>query len=219
MLWEVEVRPAANEVDREAARVVNEAQALGASTVKTARSARSFLLQAASLSEADVVRAARVLLVDPVAEEGRWSRVDGLRPENGRNSSSASQPSTLNPQLLNVLYKPGVTDNVGMSTQKALVDLGFNVEAVATGRKYWFNEGASSADLDRVMKRVQTDDAGKIFRCVYEIHPNRAQSVFLKPFVVAAHFHRHPATSAMPARPAWVRAHATAPAGSASAAW
>ncbi len=159
MLWEVEVRPAANEVDREAARVVNEAQALGASTVKTARSARSFLLQAASLSEADVARAARVLLVDPVAEEGRWSRVDGLRPENGSNSSSASQPSTLNPQLLNVLYKPGVTDNVGMSTQKALVDLGFNVEAVATGRKYWFNEGASSADLDRVTKRVLANDA------------------------------------------------------------
>ncbi len=159
MLWEVEVSPAANEVDREAARVVNEARALGASTVTTARSARSFLLQAASLSEADVVRAARVLLVDPVAEEGRWSRVDGLRPENGSNSSSASQPSTLNLQLLNVLYKPGVTDNVGMSTQKALVDLGFNVEAVATGRKYWFNEGASSTDLDRVTKRVLANDA------------------------------------------------------------
>jgi len=153
MLWEVEVSPAANEVDREAARVVNEAQALGASTVKTARSARSFLLQAASLSEADVVRAARVLLVDPVAEECRWSRVDGLGAENCGTTSSSD------PQLFNVLYKPGVTDNVGMSTQKALVDLGFNVEAVATGRKYWFNEGASSADLDRVTKRVLANDA------------------------------------------------------------
>ncbi len=152
MLWEVEIRPAANEVDREAARVVNEAQALGASTVKSARSARSFLLQAASLSEADVVRAARVLLVDPVAEISRVTRID--------QASSSSSPNTQTPTpLLNVLYKPGVTDNVGMSTQKALVDLGFDVEAVATGRKYWFDAAASSADLDRVAKRVLANDA------------------------------------------------------------
>ena len=160
MLWEVEVSPAANEVDREAARVVNEARALGASTVKTARSARSFLLQAASLSEADVVRAARVLLVDPVAEQSRVTRVESREPEKTAGSSSGSCLSSLDSRLLlNVLYKPGVTDNVGMSTQKALVDLGFNVEAVATGRKYWFNKGASSADLDRVTKRVLANDA------------------------------------------------------------
>ena len=159
MLWEVEVSPAANEVDREAARVVNEAQALGASTVKTARSARSFLLQAASLSEADVVRAARVLLVDPVAEVCRVTSVECRVPDNSAHSSSGTQHSALSTRLLNVLFKPGVTDNVGMSTQKALVDLGFNVEAVATGRKYWFNEGASSADLDRVTKRVLANDA------------------------------------------------------------
>ncbi|MEK6260343.1 MAG: phosphoribosylformylglycinamidine synthase subunit PurS, partial [Planctomycetota bacterium] len=159
MLWEVEIRPAANEIDRDAARVVTEAQALGASTVKQARSARSFLLQAASLSEADVLRAARTLLVDPVAEVGRVTKVERQGPAPANSSSSDPQPSTLNPQLLNVLFKPGVTDNVGMSTQKALVDLGFDVEAVATGRKYWFDAAASSADLDRVAKRILANDA------------------------------------------------------------
>ncbi|MBC8113803.1 MAG: phosphoribosylformylglycinamidine synthase subunit PurS, partial [Candidatus Saccharimonas sp.] len=160
MLWEVEIRPAANEIDREAARVVNEAQALGASTVKQARSARAFLLQAASLSEADVNRAARTLLVDPVAEIGQVTRVKRQEPENTARSSSGSCLSTLDSRLLlNVLFKPGVTDNVGMSTQKALVDLGFNVEAVATGRKYWFDAAASSADLDRVAKRILANDA------------------------------------------------------------
>ncbi len=159
MLWEVEIRPAANEIDRDAARVVTEAQALGASTVKQARSARSFLLQAASLSEADVLRAARTLLVDPVAEVSRVTRVERREPEKSAGSSSGSRLSSLDPRLLNVLFKPGVTDNVGMSTQKALVDLGFNVEAVATGRKYWFDATASSADLDRVAKRVLANDA------------------------------------------------------------
>ena len=171
MLWEVEVSPAANEVDREAARVVNEAQALGASTVKTARSARSFILQAASLEYDDVARAAKTLLVDPVTEVCRvWPVAHSRDPQcettvkvSDRPSNDGLQSSRLDEievlQLISVLYKPGVTDNVGMSIQKALVDLGFNVEAVATGRKYWFNEGASSADLDRVTKRVLANDA------------------------------------------------------------
>ena len=159
MLWEVEIRPAANEVDREAARIVSEAQALGASTVKRVQSARSFLLQAASLSEADVIRAAHTLLVDPVVELSRVTRVDGRDPSAANGSSSGNHLSTIDHRLLNVLFKPGVTDNVGMSTQKALVDLGFDVEAVATGRKYWFDAAASSADLDHVAKRVLANDA------------------------------------------------------------
>ena len=154
MLWEVEISPAANEIDRDAARVVSEAQALGASTVTQARSARSFLLQAASLNEADVNRAARTLLVDPVAETFSTRRID----VGSSTSHLAARPSYLVP-LLNILFKPGVTDNVGMSTQKALVDLGFDVDAVATGRKYWFDAAASSADLDRVAKRVLANDA------------------------------------------------------------
>ena len=159
MLWEVEISPAANEIDRDAARVVHEAQALGASTVTQARSARAFLLQATALSEADVLRAARTLLVDPVAEISRVTRVESREPANAGDSSSGTQQSSLGTRLLNVLFKPGVTDNVALSTHKALVDLGFNVEAVATGRKYWFDAAASSADLDRVAKRVLANDA------------------------------------------------------------
>ena len=44
MLWEVEICPAVQEIDREAIRVINEAQALGALTVTHVRSARAFLL-------------------------------------------------------------------------------------------------------------------------------------------------------------------------------
>ena len=149
MLWEVEIRPSASEIDREGLRVVGEAHALGAAGVKSVRSARSFLLQGASLAETDVTRAARTLLVDPVAEVFVAHRV----------SSQNGAGSTANGRLLNVLFKPGVTDNVALSTQKALVDLGFAVETVATGRKYWFETDVSDADLDRIGKRVLANDA------------------------------------------------------------
>ena len=163
MLWEVEIRPTANEIDREGLRVVGEAHALGAAGVKTVRSARSFLLQGTSLNDADVIRAAHTLLVDPVAEEfsvSRVSRAESRMPDNAAaHHSSGTRHSSLDTRLLNVLFKPGVTDNVALSTQKALEDLGFAVDAVATGRKYWFETDVSDADLDRIGKRVLANDA------------------------------------------------------------
>jgi phosphoribosylformylglycinamidine (FGAM) synthase-like enzyme/phosphoribosylformylglycinamidine (FGAM) synthase PurS component len=146
MLWEVEIRPAAGEVDRDGLRVVGEAHALGVAGVKTVSSARSFLLQGASLNNNDVTRAATTLLVDPVAEIFTAHQV---------SAKSASSKE----RLLNVLFKPGVTDNVALSTQKALADLGFAVDTVATGRKYWFEADVSDTDLDRIAKRVLANDA------------------------------------------------------------
>ena len=67
MLWEVEIRPAAGQVDREGERVLAESSGLGLASVTEAVSARSFLLQG-DLDAAAVDRISRSLLVDPVAE-------------------------------------------------------------------------------------------------------------------------------------------------------
>ena len=159
MLWEVEIRPAASEIDREGLRVVHEGQALGATSIEKVQSARSFLLQGTSLTEADIRRAAATLLSDPVAETFIVSQISQLSHnsiEKNRTTGVARQSAA--PQL-NVLFKPGVTDNVALSTQKALVDLGFSIDAVATARKYWFDANVAAADLDRLTKRVLANDA------------------------------------------------------------
>ena len=75
MLWEVEIRPSADEVDREGLRVAHEAIAWGACSISKVRSARSFLLQGASLSESDVRRAATALLADSIAETFTTMRI------------------------------------------------------------------------------------------------------------------------------------------------
>ena len=147
MLWEVEICPAANEIDREGLRIAQEARALGTLTIHNVRSARSFLLQGPDLTEADVRRAAATLLVDPIAERFSVAQIS----KTARTSSDVPQ--------LNVLFKPGVTDNVAFSTKKALLDLKFSIEAVATVRRYWFETDASAAELDRLSKRVLANDA------------------------------------------------------------
>lgn len=152
MLWEVEIRPAVNEVDREGLRIAQEARAWHLSSIHQVKSARAFLLQGSKLTDEDVRRAAAALLADSVVETFQVSRISS-------DADSASSSGASKSPLLNILFKPGVTDNVATSTQKALVDLGFQVDAVATSRKYYFESGVDAAELDRLVKRVLANDA------------------------------------------------------------
>ncbi len=147
MLWEVEIRPAEGEVDREAARVVGESRGLGLGSIREVATAKSFLLETDADEEA-VSRIAAGLLVDGIVERST------IRVTNG-NGESESNGQT----LLNVLFKPGVTDNVGASAKRALADLGLPVEAVATCRKYWLNGDADATEVDRLASRVLANDA------------------------------------------------------------
>jgi phosphoribosylformylglycinamidine (FGAM) synthase PurS component len=52
MLWEVEIRPASGQVDREGERILAECSGLGLGSVSTVTAARSFLLEG-DLDEAE----------------------------------------------------------------------------------------------------------------------------------------------------------------------
>ncbi|MDP7277341.1 MAG: phosphoribosylformylglycinamidine synthase subunit PurL [Planctomycetaceae bacterium] len=149
MLWEIEVQPAPREIDREAARVLAASRDLGITTVRDIRAARSFLIETDAAAE-QVAEAARALLVDPIVEEHAIRSL---------GSPPATTGSTDQDRLLNVLFKPGVTDNVANSTQKALGELGLDVAAVATCRKYRVNVDVDVADLARLAERVLSNEA------------------------------------------------------------
>ncbi|WP_146372309.1 phosphoribosylformylglycinamidine synthase subunit PurL [Symmachiella macrocystis] len=147
MLWEVEIEPADGQVDREGNRVLQECRVLGAASVSDVRTARSFLIQG-ELDADNVNRVAESLLADTVVETFRVHRLDGA---DGTMCGGA--------KLLNVLYKPGVTDNIANSAQKAMSGLGFDTEAVRTCRKYWLNENADDAEVTRVSEKILANDA------------------------------------------------------------
>jgi phosphoribosylformylglycinamidine synthase len=154
MLWEVEIRPAPNQPDREGARVVGQCRTLGAASVREVRTARSYLIQG-DVSRDAIERVAAGFLADTVVESfaiHEVTRSPGTRPTP---STVHQSPST----VLNVLFKPGVTDNVAESIRAELVDMGLGVAAVRTCRKYTFNADASQADLERAATRVLANDA------------------------------------------------------------
>lgn len=145
MLWEVEIHTVAGEVDREGERILQEVQSRGLNSIRTVQSAKSYLIEG-RLSPGDIERAAQ-LLRDPVVER---TTVCQLPATNG------SDPGAL---LLNVLFKPGVTDNVGHTAAEALETLGLKVERVSVCRKYWINADAQAEHVARLSSRVLSNDA------------------------------------------------------------
>jgi phosphoribosylformylglycinamidine synthase II len=149
MVWEVEIHPIDGEVDREGNRVLSESRALRADSVRDVRSARSFLIEG-RVDAASADRIARGLLVDTVVETYRIHDLAAAEAD-GAEANGA--------RLLNVLFKSGVTDNVARSTQLALTDLGFDVDTVATCRKYWFNADAETTDVERAAAKILSNEA------------------------------------------------------------
>ena len=160
MLWEVEIRPSANQVDREGRRVLEESRALGADSLSTVRTGRAFLIEG-RLDRDDVERAAADLLVDRVVETFAirslsTGETDGRTPAPDRQAPAGTPNGE---RLLTVLFKPGVTDNVGHSTRNALRDLGLAVDAVAVGRTYRLNADVRPEHLNRVATKLLANEA------------------------------------------------------------
>ena len=94
MLWEIEIRPAPTEFDREALRILEESRGLGLPSVTMVTTAHSFLLQG-ELDREAVDQVSRTLLSDSVTETFSIHALgEGV-------ASGASE----NEKLLNVLFK------------------------------------------------------------------------------------------------------------------
>ncbi|WP_417380546.1 phosphoribosylformylglycinamidine synthase subunit PurL [Gimesia sp.] len=147
MLCEVEIKPADNQIDREGARILEECQILGANSIRTVQTAHSFLLEG-DLNQTNIDKIARTLLADPIVETFEIRILSGATPD-----TEGTEP------LLNVMFKPGVTDNTANSAREAICDLGLAVENVATCRKYWVNPDATNEEIDRMAAKVLSNEA------------------------------------------------------------
>ncbi|HEY3392301.1 MAG TPA: phosphoribosylformylglycinamidine synthase subunit PurS, partial [Lacipirellulaceae bacterium] len=175
MLWEIDIHPAAHpsggvrQPDRAGERVAAAARELGLAANLRVATARGYLLQGAWLSRERLERLANQLLADVVVERAVIGRPGdpalndcGFRISDFGLDQTNPQSEICNPksddQCVTVLLKPGVMDPVAQSAQAAAADLGVEVEAVASFRKYWLS-GASDAELKAVANRLLANDA------------------------------------------------------------
>jgi phosphoribosylformylglycinamidine synthase len=142
MLWELEIRPAGRDAERD--RVCDEFDLLtharrGGDLVTA--SARGYLLEG-ELTEADARRLAAEVLVDPLVERG------DVRPLGGRDGHSYT-----------VLLKPGVMDPTAQTVLDVGRMLNLPVAAARTFRRYYGPPGIDPADRDLLFRKVLANDA------------------------------------------------------------
>ncbi len=130
-----------------AAAVAADARDLGFGDLSL-RAARAFLLEG-PLDADDTTRIAQRLLVDPIVECFRV----GTPGELG-----TSHPDGSFDRLIHVRYKVGVMDPVAESTHHAIRELGWEIDGVATLRKYWVSALEEEA-VERLVKKLLANDS------------------------------------------------------------
>ena len=148
-LWQIDIYPAENQIDREAIRTSEEISELGLGDQVPVAFAKTFLVQGDFLRD-EAFKLAETLLCDAVTERS----VVAIAGQEVLHQPPSSDCTT----LVNVLPKPGVMDPVAASTVGAARDAGFEVQAVRTMRKYWLGE-LSQDDLDSICRRALSNDA------------------------------------------------------------
>lgn len=146
MLWEIEISPLSHEDDREGKAALEGCHLRNLKSIQTVQSARSYLIEG-ELDEREAGLAAD-FLCDSLVEK-----------HTIRMLPHKSDPQAAGSRLFNVLFKPGVTDNVGNTAARALSQIGIHADRVATCRKYWTNSNCPVEDLERFASRVISNDS------------------------------------------------------------
>ncbi len=147
-LWQIDIYPADDQINREAIRTSEEIAELGLGHDIPVAFARSFLVQG-EFARDEALRLAQTLLCDAVTERS----VVAIAGQDVLNEPPGDQTT-----LINVLPKPGVMDPVAASTVGAAQDAGFHVDAVRTVRKYWLGD-VDETSLDSICRRALSNDA------------------------------------------------------------
>lgn len=149
-LWQIDIYPAENEIDREGARTSEEIHELGIGDDVSVVFARAFLVQG-EIDGDQAEQIAQSLLADSVTERT-------VVAVAGQAQLSQPPEDAGDCRLVNVLPKPGVMDPVAASTISAARDIGFDVQTVRTMRKYWIS-GVDEATFQTICRRALSNDS------------------------------------------------------------
>lgn len=152
-LWQIDIHPAAGQVNRDAHRVAEEIHELGLGDNLDVKFARGFLVQG-DLDHKAAVALANTLLADAVTETPQVAAVSDPKllahPELPASVGSV--------HVVHVMPKPGVMDPVAASTELASRDAGLAVESVRSLRKYWLTN-IGREQLDAICRKALSNDS------------------------------------------------------------
>ena len=147
-LWQIDIWPEESQPDRLAAELIADASDLRLPDSLKIAAARGFLIEG-DLSRDQAQQIAKNLLVEPVVERFQLAAV---------GDDAINQSQTDRPNLIYVLPLPGVTDPQAESAMEAMRNLGFDVSAVRTFRKFLVSE-LEQSDLQTLTAKLLSNDS------------------------------------------------------------
>lgn len=147
-LWQIEIFPAEGFENRIAAETTADAVGIGLDPNIKIDAKHGFLVQA-ELNSETVQTIATNLLVEPVVED---HIIDNI------GAAQLNRVESNNQAVVYVLPKPGVTDPQAESAKTAMREMGFDVQAVRTYRKFIISD-ASEQQLQLLKSKVLANDS------------------------------------------------------------
>ncbi|MFA5794668.1 MAG: phosphoribosylformylglycinamidine synthase subunit PurL [Candidatus Brocadiia bacterium] len=144
MIYHIEVATKPGIADPLSESIRHNVSDFGIKSVKNARFVQVYVVDA-ELAKAEVDTICKKVLADPIIYQ---YKIDGqFEYFDSKNSA-----------IITVFLKPGVMDPVEASALQAIKDLGYNVRAVKTGRKYHLLGKLSKPDLATLSRKVMANE-------------------------------------------------------------
>ncbi len=145
MKWKVEIGYKPTATDAMGDGIKKDIEDLGINGVSYVKTRKLYMIDG-ELSEADIKNICENLLTDSVTQFYEYKVSDHHSEDIGS-------------WIVEVVYKPGVTDTVGDSTIKGIKDMGIQgVTSAKTGQKYIIKGSLSESDIEIICKRLLAND-------------------------------------------------------------
>lgn len=153
MKWKIEIGYKPTATDAMGDGIKKDIEDLGISGVSYVKTRKLYMIDG-ELSEEDIKNICENLLTDSVTQFYEYKGSDHHIDDTGS-------------WIVEVAYKPGVTDAVGDSTVKGIRDMGIQgVISAKTGQKYIIKGSLSESDIEIICKRLLANDV--IQNYIYE---------------------------------------------------
>lgn len=153
MRWKVEVGYKPTATDAIGNGIKKDIEDLGINGVSYVKTRQVYIIDG-ELSESDIKNICENLLTDNVTQFYEYKGSDHHSDDSGA-------------WVVEISYKPGVTDAVGDSTVKGIKDMDIEgVDSVKTGQRYIIKGSLSESDIEIICKRLLANEV--IQNYIYE---------------------------------------------------
>ena len=154
MKWKIEIRYKPEMPDALGQGISEDIMDLGITGVDSVRTAQLYWIEG-NLKGQEIEHICAELLADPVTQDYVY---------NSSESAAGASPSQTDTWIVEVRFKPGVTDAVGDSVIKGINDLGISgVQAAQTGKKYWLYGNLVSSALETIAQHLLANEVIEAF--------------------------------------------------------